>query len=177
MWAKVDCEVQKKQYDVLGVFKNGPRFWMYDWIELPVGAQRDFNGLQARWMGHVKLPKGFSSHEKGSTAYNPTTVERKSLQGYKKGQTLFILDGPDGTPWIMQAYSRIVDPNLTYEGLKTLDKKLKLPPDWKYLVKVLDQDLTIHAINGVARIVQDDLEGTYNACFEEGNQKACSFKP
>ena len=45
MWAKVDPEVLKKQYDVLGVFRNGPRFWMYDWIELPVGAQRDFNGV------------------------------------------------------------------------------------------------------------------------------------
>ena len=70
----------------------------------------------------------------------------------------------------MQAYSHIVDPNLTYEDLKTLDKKLKLPPGWKYRVKVLDQDLEIDAINGVARIVQDDLEGTYNACFETASQ-------
>jgi len=177
MWAKVNPEELKKQHDVLGVFKNGPRFWMYDWIELPVGAQRDFNGLQARWMGQVKLPKGFGSHEKGSTAYNPTTVERKSIQGYKKGQTVFILDGPDGTPWIMQAYSRIVDPKLTFEDLKTLDTKLKLAPGWKYRVKVLDQDLGIGAIDGVARIVQDDLEGTYNACFEADSKKSCTYKP
>ena len=175
MWAKVDPEALKKQYDVLGVFKNGPRFWMYDWIELPVGTQRDFNGLQARWMAHVQLPKEFG--KTGSTFYKPTTVARKSKQGYAKGQTIFILDDPDGTPWIMQAYSLIVDPNLTYNDLQTLDKKLKLPPGWKYRVKVLDQDLTVGAINGVARIVQDDLEGTYNACFEEGNEKACTYKP
>ena len=37
MWAKVDPENLKNQYDVLSVFKNGPRYWMYDWIELPVG--------------------------------------------------------------------------------------------------------------------------------------------
>jgi len=36
MWAKVDASALKKQYDVLGVFKNGLRYWMYDWIELPV---------------------------------------------------------------------------------------------------------------------------------------------
>jgi hypothetical protein len=177
MWAKVDAEALKKQYDVLSVFKNGPRFWMYDWIELPVGTQRDFNGLQARWFAHVQLPKDINVHEKGGSAYKPTTVARKSTQGYTKGQTVFILDDPDGTPWVLQAYSLIVDPNLTYEDLQTLDKKLKLPPGWKYRVKVLDQDLTIHAINGIARIVQDDLEGTYNACFEEGNQTACSIKP
>jgi hypothetical protein len=175
MWAKVDPEALKKQYDVLGVFKNGPRFWMYDWIELPVGTQHDLNGLQARWFAHVQLPKDFG--KTGSTFYKPTTVARESKQGYKKGTTVFILDDPDGTPWIMQAYSLIVDPNMTVEDLKTLDKKLKLPPGWKYRVKVLDQDLGLGAINGVARIVQDDLEGTYNACFETDNQKSCTYKP
>lgn len=175
MWAKVDPEALKKQYDVLGVFKNGPRYWMYDWIELPVGKQRDFDGLQARWFAHVNLPDDFG--KKGSTFYKPTTVRRSSTQGYRKDQTVFILDDPNGTPWVMQAYSHIVDPNLTYEDLKTLDKKLMLPPGWKYRVKVLNQDLTIGAINGVARIVQDNLEGTYNACFEEGNEKSCNYKP
>ena len=171
IWDKVDPETVKKEYHVLGVFKNGPRFWMYDWIELPVGAERDFNGYHGRWFGKVQLPKSFNPKEKGSTAYHPTTVHRASRQGYLKGQTVFILDDPNGTPWVMQAYSHIVDPTLTYADLPTLDKKLKLPAGWKYRVKVLEQDLTIHAINGVARIVQDDLEGTYNACFEEDGQK------
>ncbi len=174
-WAKVDAKALKDQYKVLGVFKNGPRFWMYDWIELPVGAQRDLNGLAARWFAQVKLPANIQ--ERGSTFYKPTTVERKSKQGYAKGQTVFILDDPSGTPWVLQAYSRIVDPNLTYDDLKQLDKKLKLPVGWKYRVKVLDRDLEVHAINGTARIVQDDLEGTYNACFESDGQKACTYQP
>jgi hypothetical protein len=97
--------------------------------------------------------------KKGSNYYNPTTVVRKSTQGYAK------------------ALRGFVDPTLTYDDLRTLDKKLKLPPGWKYRAKVLEGDLGIRAINGVARIVQDDLEGTYNACFEEGGQKACSIKP
>jgi len=175
MWVKVDAEALKIQYDVLGVFKNGPRFWLYDWIELPVGAQRDFNGLQARWFAHVQLPKDFG--KTGSTFYKPTTVARGSHQGYVKGQTVFILDDPSGTPWIMQASSLIVDSKLTYDDLKTLDKKLKLPPGWKYRVKVLDQDLVVGVIDGHARIVQDDLEGTYNACFEADNKKNCSHTP
>ena len=130
MWAKVDAEQLKKQYDLLGVFKNGPRYWMYDWIELPVGTQHDFDGLQARWFAQVQLPKDFK--KEGSTYYNPTTVHRASHQGYKAGQTVFILDDPSGTPWILQAYSLIVDPNLTYDQLKTLDTRLKLPAGWKY---------------------------------------------
>ena len=79
----------------------------------------------------------------------------------------------DGKMRVMQAYSLILDSGLTYEGLQTLDRKLKLAPAWKYRVKVLDQDLTIRAVNGHARIVQDDLENTYDACFET----ACTYKP
>jgi len=177
VWDKVDAEALKKQYDVLGVFKNGPRGWANDWIELPVGTQRSFDGLEARWMGQVQLPKDVDVSKKGSSAYKPTTVARKSKMGFAKGQPVFIVESPDGVPWVMQAYSNIVDPNLTYADLQTLDKKLKLAPGWKYRVKVLDRDLEIQAVNGIARIVQDDLENTYDACFEEGNEKACSFKP
>jgi hypothetical protein len=42
-----------------------------------------------------------------------------------------------------------------------------------YRVKVLDRDLTIRAINGHARIVQDGRENTCDACFET----ARSYKP
>ncbi len=177
IWDKVDPEALQKQYRVLDVFKNGPRYWAVDWIELPVGTQRDFDGVQARWMGKVRLPKGINLKVKGSSAYKPTTVVRKSKMGILKGQPVFIIESPDGMPWVMQAYSRIVDPKLTYADLQALDRKLKLAPGWKYRVKVLDADLEIHAISGVARIVQDDLENTYDACFEDAGQKACSITP
>jgi hypothetical protein len=173
VWEKVDPEALKKQYHVLGVFKNGPRHWAMDWIQLPVGAERNFDGLAARWMGEVQLPKNVDLKKKGSSGYHPTTVARKSEMGFKKGEPVFMLESPDGMPWVMQAYSNIVDPNLSYADLQTLGTKLKPAPGWKYRVKVLDQDLTIRAVNGHARIVQDDLENTYDACFET----ACSYKP
>lgn len=173
LWDKVDAQALKKQYNMLGVFKNGPRFWATDWIELPVGAMRSFDGLEARWMGHVQLPKGVKLGKKGSSAYKPTTVARKSEMGFVKGKPVFILEDPEGTPWVMQAYSLIVDPNLTYNDLQNLGSKLKLAPGWKFRTKILDQDLTIRAVEGKARIVQDDLENTYDACFAS----ACSHKP
>lgn len=177
LWAKVDPEAIKKQYDVLGVFKNGPRGWANDWFELPVGTQRDFDGLQARWMGRVQLPKDVELGKKGSSAYKPTTVARKSKMGFVKGQPVFILDSPDGMPWVMQAWSMIVDPNLSYSDLQNLGSRLKLAPGWKFRVVLLDRDLEIRAIDGNARIVQDDLENTYDACFEAAGQKACTYKP
>jgi len=164
LWAKVDPEKLKKHYDVLGVYKNGPRHWTMDWVELPVGAERDFDGLKARWMAKVKLPKDMDVKKKGSSAFKPTTVARQSHMGFEKGKPVFILDDPEGNPWVMQAYSLIVDPNLTYDSLASLGSKLKLPPGWKFRVKVLDKDLTIRAVNGIAHIVQDDLENTYDLC-------------
>jgi hypothetical protein len=120
----------------------------------------------------VDLPPGFGRR---SIAYEPVHVHRSSVLYFLKGQPVFILDDPQGTPWVMQAYSDIVDPNITYADLTTLGNKLKLPPGWGYRAKVLDQDLTIHAIDGVAEITQDDLQNTYDSCSSSGN--TCSIKP
>jgi len=177
MWAKVDPDSLKKEYDVWGVFKNGPRGWTPDWIELPSGPVRTLDGLQAQWMGQVQLPKDVDLSKKGSSAYKPTDVHRKSLMGFEKGKPVFILDDPQGIPWVMQASSQIVDSSLTYDQLEKLGEKLKPAPGWKFRVAVLDRDLEIHAINGIARIVQDDLENTYDQCFEKDGQTACTFKP
>jgi hypothetical protein len=86
---------------------------------------------------------------------------------------VFILDDPQGMPWVMQAFSDIVDPNLTYDQLEKLGDKLKPAPGWKFRVAVLDRDLTIKAVDGVAHIVQDELENTYDQCFSD----ACTYKP
>lgn len=173
VWAKVDPAALTKQNDALGVWKNGPRGWTMDWIDLPVGEVMTFDGWQGRWFASPTLPKGVDPHVPGSSAYKPLTVQRKSVMTFEKGKPVFILDDPEGTPWVMQAFAAIVDPNLTYDGLQTLGSKLKLAEGWKFRVKVLDEDLTIKAVNGVARLVQDDLENSYDACFET----ACTYKP
>jgi hypothetical protein len=178
IWAKINPESLKQQYGGVGVFKNGPRGWTIDTIHnLPISHDvRTFEGLEARWFMTVELPKDFAAKTE-STYYKPVIGRRSNSFTFHKGKPVFILEDPTGTPWLMQAWSNIVDPNLTYEGLQTLDTKLKLPPGWKYRVKVLDQELTVKTINGKARITQDDLENTYDACYEEGGQKTCSTQP
>ena len=119
-----------------------------DWIQLPVGTEHDFNGLEARWMGQVQLPKDIDLNKKGSSGYHPTTVKRTSQMGFNSGQPVFILEDPEGRTWVMQAYGLIDDPSLTYEGLMTLETKLKnIPSGWNYRVQVIDKDLVIHADN------------------------------
>ena len=72
----------------------------------------------------------------------------------------------------MKSYTDIVDKNLTYNDLQTLGTKLKMPPGWKYRVEVLPENLTMVPVNGTARITQDELQNTYDAC----DNGACNVK-
>ena len=92
--------------------------------------------------------------------------ERDTRYSYAAGRPVFILDDPDGTPWVMQAYARIVDPDLGLDDLAGLGARLKLPAGWSYRTEALTSELVVHPVDGVARILQDDLENTYDACFE-----------
>jgi len=174
MWAKVNPEELKAKYQgVATVFKNGPRGWTMDWIDLPVGPVVDFDGLKTRWMGKGELPPEMMDMKPGQMAYKPVQSHRRSTMHFDKGKPVFILDDPSGTPWVMQAYSAIVDPSITYDSLKDMGPKLKLPDGWKYRVVTLDKDLNITTPGGFAWITQDNLQNTYDACTEG----ACNFKP
>ena len=172
VWDGLTVEALKAEFGVLGVVKNGPRWWVNDIINLPVGTVQDFGGLEARWFAAPKLPLD-TTKGAGAIGYQPLKVARSSTMQFLAGQPVFILDDPQGMPWIMQAFSTLVDPDLNYEGLQTMGERLKTPDGWSYRVKVLDETLTISAVDGTAMIVQDELANTYNACFDT----ACSFKP
>ena len=173
VWDKVTVASLESQYDVLAAYRNGPRGWTMDTIELPVGPVEDFDGLKARWMGQGLAPKNVSIASAHMVPYSPLQSHRKSSMKFEKGKPVFILEDPEGTPWVMQAFGQIVDPSLTYEGLKDLGAKLKPAPGWKYRVAVLDRDLVISTPKGYNWIVQDELQNTYDAC-KEG---ACNFRP
>ena len=173
MWDKVTVPSLEAQFDILAAYKNGPRGWTMDTIALPVGPVESFDGVQARWMGEGHLPKGASLASAHMNPYAPLQSHRKSSMTFFKGKPVFILEDPQGTPWVMQAYGQLVDKTLTYDGLKDLASKLKPAPGWKYRVAVLDKDLTISTPQGYNWIVQDELQNTYDAC-KEG---ACNFQP
>ncbi|MGA9568370.1 MAG: hypothetical protein WBS19_22810 [Candidatus Korobacteraceae bacterium] len=172
MWAKVSPEKLAATYDITFAYKNGPRGFTLDTLELPSGPVEDFEGVKARWMGHAVLPKGVK-FEGGPPAYHPAQSHRKSTMTFLKGKPVFIIQDPDGTPYVMQAFSKIKDPSLTYDSLKDLGGKLQLAPGWKYRVVALDKDLTISTPQGFAYVAFDDLGDAYDGC-KEG---ACNFQP
>lgn len=157
---KVDVEALKEQYDELSVFKNGPRLWCLDWVEVMVGVERDFNGLKARWVMWLDVPKEMRKHE--SVAYKAISGKRDTQLGINKGSSVFILDDPEGNSWVMKSASLMVDPNQTYESLADLGTRLKPAPGWSFRAGVLEQDLVLTPDNGAAKITQDELGNTYD---------------
>lgn len=62
----------------------------------------------------------------------------------------------------MKSASLIVDPKQTYDSLKDLGSRLKLPPGWKFRPVSLEQDLILTSDNRNVRITQDDFGNTYD---------------
>jgi hypothetical protein len=173
IWDKITVPKLEAQYDVLAAYKNGPRGWTFDNLRLPVGPVETFDGLETRWMGQGLIPKGVALTEAHMTPYQPLQSHRKSEFSFEKGKPVFILEDPEGTPWVMQAFGQIIDKSLTYDTLNDLGAKLNPPAGWKFRVAVLDKELTFSTPQGYAWIMQDELQNTYDAC-KEG---ACNFKP
>ncbi len=157
---KVDEDALKEEYELLGVFKNGPRLWCLDWVEVMVGAERDFHGLEARWVMWLDVPKEMRKHE--SVAYKQISGKRDTQLGIDAGSPAFLLDDPDGDTWCMKSASLIVDPSQTYENLKDLDSRLKPAPGWNFRAVILEKDLVLTADDGNVKITQDELGNTYD---------------
>lgn len=172
-----------KENNAKGFFLNGPRYFVCDQLVIIKGGSEkmfsstiDFGGIKARLAAHVLLPPDFGK-EKTATAYHPTTVHRNNQWVYHKGSKVFLLDDPDKHTWVMQASAAIVDPNLTPKQLPNLGSMLKPAPGWSYRVVTLDKDLTVQPVEGTARIVQDELQNTYDQCFDESGHSSCTFTP
>ena len=157
---KVDVKELKGQYHTLAAFKNGPRLWTLDWIEVEMGKELDFGGMKARWVNWLDM-KGIST-EPGAADYKNITVGRHTKFGFDKGKQVFVLEDPEGNPWVMKSMSLITHPDQKFDELGTLGSRLKLPPGWKFRAPVLEQDLVLTPDNGIAHITQDDFGNTYD---------------
>ena len=156
----IDIEALKEEYDVLGVYKNAPRLWVLDWVEVNVGKERNFNGLKMRWVMWLDVPKELIRKE--SLAYKMVTGKRDTSFGFDKGKPVFILDDPEGNSYVMKSINQYANPDQTYEGLATLGERLELAAGWKFRVALLEQDLVLTPDSGQAIITLDDLGNVYD---------------
>jgi hypothetical protein len=145
-----------KQNDVKRVWLNPPRQWLLDNVDIEIGKVREFGGLEAGWVAIMAMPKGEWA------PFTTTTIARKSMFSFNKGTTVYLVDDPQGTTYIMKSVSPSVDKANTYENISTVASRLKLPNGWKYRTAVLDKELVLIPTSGVATILKDNIDDVYD---------------
>jgi len=158
----LDFDHIQKEYGVLGASLNGPKLCLTDWVEIDVGAERDFDGLAAVWCAQLNMGKNTSVAE--IDPYTPVTIARDSGLGWNKGTTVILLDDAEGNTWVMKGFELGLEPQYTYdEFLAALPGVYqKLPEGWKVRVKTLEEDLIEKPEGGVATIMKDEFFNVYD---------------
>lgn len=168
-WRSLDPGELAKDFGVLAVHLNGPRFWTLDQIAARAGGDiLSFGGLPARRVAELPIPPDLDvTGRPGSRYYRDITVRRETEWIFAAGRPVYELLAPDGKTYLMQAYSHIVDDSLTGDSLPGLGDRLHLPAGWHYRARTPDRDLTLRSVAGRAHILQDELQNTYMQLMTE----------
>ena len=131
-WDNLDLEALAEEFGAESVYKNGPQWWSMD--EVGVMASRPVNVAGVPMAFGAHLPPGTLQIPK-YTVFNPAKFQNLL---WKAGNPVYQIVDADGHVYILQGHKIPVD------ELATLGEKFKkLPADWAYRVKVLDQDLVM----------------------------------
>jgi hypothetical protein len=168
-WRSLDPRELAKDFGVLAVYLNGPRFWMLDQIAArAAGEVVSFGGVAARWVAELPIPPDLDlAGRPGGRYYLEMTIRRETEWIFAAGRPVYELLTPDGKTYVMQAYSHIVDDSLTAETLPALGDRLHLPEGWRYRTRNPDRDLTLRTVAGQAHVLQDELQNTYMQLMTE----------
>jgi hypothetical protein len=162
---KIDAKKQAADLGtgVTGFMGNVGRFWTMDEIDMHVGETVDFQGVKMCWAGDMT---GEEIRSQFSGSYLPAKILRSTNWIFKAGKPVYLLREPGGIVWVMQEYTKAVDPTLTIDNLDQVGGKLKkLPEGWKFETKVLTKDLSLDTRRTAtwASIMRDELGNTYQA--------------
>jgi len=113
------------------------------------------------------------------TPYSPNLIYRNSNWIWHAGTPVHLIREPNGAVWVMQEYTKDVDPSLTLDNLHQVGSKLKgLPKGWVFETKVLTKELSLNTsrCDGWAAIIRDELHCTYQGCGY-GADSSANFVP
>lgn len=172
--AGLDMKKLAEEYGVLNVSLNGPKIWTPDWMEAEAGVQRNFEGIEARWLATLRMGTNTKGVSK-STPYKTAEIERKSSLGWNKGTRVLLIDDAEGNTYIMKGFELGMNPKYTYDEF--LDKAptlyKELPEGWKVRVITLEKDLIETPENGVATLIPDEF---FNV-FDKTGPGMMNYKP
>jgi hypothetical protein len=168
VWVTITEDTVNEEYGSLQAKINGPRHWMMDTIigkgqtvDSPTFTFGGPSGIEMQRRAVIETKVGEDTV--GDAYYVPNAVQRDTVFVYNAGQPVFELTDPDGQTYMMQSYSQIVDPELSYDQLADLGARLALPDGWTYSTRVLEEEfqLTTEQTEGIAYVINDDLVNSY----------------
>jgi hypothetical protein len=158
-WNAIDTAAVAKANHVLVAVRNGPRFWAMDSIEKHRRGReviKDFGGI--RMIEEAVL----SVTTLNPAPYSIHRVDRATTFVYDARRTVYELRARDGAIWVMQSWSRGVDPTLSARDLPHLASRLELPAGWTYRTRRLRKPLELVTVRTAAEVLQDNLGDTYS---------------
>jgi hypothetical protein len=161
---QMDAARLARQFEVDMCAVNGGRIWLMDEMDIQGGDIVDFDGVKLMYGGEMTAAEMMSQM---MNAYHPSLIYRNSNWIWHAGTPVHLLREPSGTVWVMQEYTKDIDPTLNLDNLHEVGGKLKnLPEGWTFETKVLTRELSLDTArcDGWAAIVRDELHCTYQGC-------------
>jgi hypothetical protein len=158
-WDAIDTTAVAQANGALAALRNGPRFWAMDTIQKHRPSRpviKDLGGVRMIEEAIV------SATNLSTSPYTIHRVDRATTFTFNAGRTVYELHGTDGSRWVMQSWSRQVDPTLSLAGLAGLGSRLTLPAGWSYHVVHLKRPLQVVTVKTAAEVLQDDFDDTYS---------------
>lgn len=192
-WENVTKEAVQAQYptEAFVVSLNGPRIWMIDASASTNGQNKMQQALMNQSVPRIRVPDapyGMSFYQQAqvtmpmasptsSSRYLDNTVARDAEFTWRSGKTIYTITASDGSVYVMQSYSRIVDAGLAESDLAPSSFRARLtgmPSGWTYGSQVLGCDLKYS--QPTASVLQDSFSNSYTkfagglpACGNGGN--------
>ena len=107
-------------------------------------------------------PRRSFAAKKLSKEYRPFSFPRTSIEGFRRGSKVYLLDDPNGRTWILTSYTSSAVPRAAIDDLDTLGDRLKAPQGWKFRTATLDKDLILEPKGGRAVSTEDDKGDLYH---------------
>ena len=158
-WDSLDPAQIQEEHEASRVILNGPRRWIIDGFvnsELLDPTPVSFGGIEMRKAGELSLPLS----EASSMPYVTRSITRNTTYVFDAGKSVYELMDPADQTFVMQSFS-LEQADLSEGDLAGLGEQLDLPAGWTFRARELSEEMRVTAVNGVATVVQDELENTY----------------
>ncbi len=164
-WYMLNADDLKSQLGAVAINLNGPRHWLVNQT-----VQNDNNGssVAGKITTFGTLQMQMQAQISGvieEAPYAENQVQRSTTYTFQAGNEVYKLINPAGEEYIMQSYSRKINPDLTIDDLALLGASLNLPSGWTFQTETLSVDLELIA-DGLAYVIQDELQNSYQKIVE-----------